>query len=145
MIINERIWVKIFKFLIEFQNMKIEKIIGFVITLIVIAYIGIILFIEMVIRLWELNPLTSIGFVISVAIAIWKGHISITKEIIEDNLSILLFIFIGTVISYAATSQIPSVLGLVFGGDLIGAVIMGIVIFAIWFRGQEIKNLSKKN
>lgn len=119
---------------------RIEEIIAFIIILIVIVYVGIQFFIAFVTALWQLSPLTSIGFVISVIVAIWSGHISIDK--LEDNLKILLFIFAGTVISYAATSMIPTLLNVAFGGELLAAVIMGLIILVIWLRGQEIKNFS---
>ena len=119
---------------------SIEKMITSIIVIIVVVYIGMQFFIAFVTALWQLSPLTSIGFVISVIVAIYKGHISIDK--MEDNLSILLFIFVGTIVSYAATSMIPTLLNVAFGGELLAAVIMGLIILLIWLRGQEIKNFS---
>jgi len=122
--------------------MDIIDVIRYAIILIIVVYLGIVIFIDLVKTLWQLSPLTSIGFVISVFIAIWKGHISIEK--LEDNISILLLIFVGTVISYVASSMIPNMLNVAFGGDLISAAIMGVVILIIWLRGREIKNMSPK-
>ena len=103
----------------------------------VIGYVGIVFFIEMVKTLWNLSPLTSIGFVVSVAVAIVKGHISIDK--MDGNLRILLFIFVGTVISYAAISLISNMIGVALAGSFASAAIILLVILALWFKGQEIK------
>lgn len=121
---------------------RIERLIASIIIFIIVIYVGIQFFIAFVTTLWQLSPITSIGFVVSVIIAIYKGHISVEK--LEDNLSILLFIFVGSVVSYAATSLIPYLLNVAFGGDLISAIVMGAVILLIWLRGQEIKELSRK-
>lgn len=113
------------------------RIIYALLIIVIIAYIGLILFVDMVVKLWDLNPITSIGFVVSVVIAILRGHISLDK--MEGNLRILVFIFVGTVLSYAATSLIPNLFGIALTGNFVGAVIIGFVILLIWFRGQEIK------
>jgi hypothetical protein len=91
----------------------------------------------MVKSLWELSPITSIGFVVSIITAILRGHIRFDK--LEENLRIMLFIFGGTVISYAATSLIPTLVSSILAGQFIGALITGVVVLLIWFRGQEIK------
>lgn len=119
---------------------RIEEIIASIIIIIVVVYVGFQVFIAMVTTLWQLSPLTSIGFVISVVVAIWTGHMSIDK--FEDNLNILVFIFAGTAVSYAATSMIPTLLNVAFAGELLAAVIMGLIILMLWLRGQEIKNFS---
>jgi hypothetical protein len=117
--------------------MNYEKILIEVLIAILVLYVGYEMFIAMVKSLWGLSPIASIGFVLSIAIAILKGHIRFDK--LEDNLRIMLFIFGGTVISYAATSMIPSLVGFAIAGQLMGALITGIVILLIWFKGQEIK------
>jgi hypothetical protein len=61
---------------------------------------------------------------------------------LEDNLKILVFIFVGTTVSYAATSMIPNLVKIAFSGEIMSAAIMGAVVLALWLRGQEIKNLS---
>lgn len=116
---------------------KLEKIIYGLIILMVVIYVGSILFIEMVKSLWNLSPLTSIGFVISVIIAIANGHMNLGK--MEGNLRILGFIFGGSILSYAATSMIPDLWGIVRGGDIIGGLIILLVIVLVWFKGQKIK------
>jgi hypothetical protein len=116
------------------------KIINILVSLLIagiILYVGSIIFIQMVKYLWELNPLTSIGFIISVVVAIIKGSISFEK--LEDNLGILCLIFGGTILSYLATSQIHNLISIALAGDLVGAFVMGIVILLIWFKGQEMK------
>jgi uncharacterized membrane protein len=114
----------------------INVIIGLLILGLVL-YAGAQMFIAMVETLWTMSPITAIGFVISVIVAIIKGHIRWDKLV--DNLRILLFIFVGTAISYAATSLLPSLINSVSAGQFIGALITGAVIVIIWFRGQEIK------
>lgn len=117
--------------------MEIINVIVGLIIIVVIAYVGIVLFSEMVKTLWQISPITSIGFIISVIIAILKGHIAFGK--LEGNIRILVFIFGGTVLSYAATSLIPNMLNIVLAGDFISAIIIGLVILVVWFKGQEIK------
>jgi hypothetical protein len=119
------------------QNRNPIEILAVAIIAIIVLFAGAVIFVELVSSLWNLNPLTSIGFVISVLIAILKGHISISK--LENNIRILLFIFVGTIVSYAATSQISTLLNITLAGDLIGAIIIGLVIILLWFKGQEIK------
>jgi len=119
------------------QNRNPIEILAVAIIAIIVLFAGAVIFVELVSSLWNLNPLTSIGFVISVLIAILKGHISISK--LENNIRILLFIFVGTIVSYAATSQISTLLNIALAGDLIGAIIIGLVIILLWFKGQEIK------
>ena len=120
------------------QNRNPIEILAVAIIAIIVLFAGAVIFVELVSSLWNLNPLTSIGFVISVLIAILKGHISISK--LENNIRILLFIFVGTIVSYAATSQISTLLNIALAGDLIGAIIIGLVIILLWFKGQEIKD-----
>ncbi len=85
-----------------------------------------------------MNPLTGIGFIASVIIALFTGQFTLDKG--EENLVTIVYIAVGTVISYAATSQIPTVLKFAFSGQFFGAVIIAIVIILLWFRGQEIKS-----
>ena len=117
--------------------MDIIKILIGLIVIVLILYVGFQMFISMVKTLWELSPITSIGFVISIIIAILKGHIRLDK--FEENLRIMFFIFGGTVISYMATNLIPDLIGFITAGELIGSLIIGVVILMIWFKGQEIK------
>jgi hypothetical protein len=118
--------------------MDIVKLIGAIIIIVVVLYVGALLFKEMVITLWTLSPLTSIGFIISVIVAILRRKFCLSKG--ADNIKTLTFIFGGTVISYAATTLIPSLKRSLFSGDWISVIIMGCVIAILWFRGQEIKD-----
>ena len=117
--------------------MKIEEIIVGLIFLGVIVYLGVVFFVEFTKTLWAISPISSIGFVISVIIAILKGHMRLDKWV--GNLRILLFIFVGAVFSHEATSLIPNVLQNMIVGDLLGAFIIGLVVVLIWFKGNEIK------
>ncbi len=116
------------------------KLIIKIIILAIVIYCGVILFQAMVTSLWAISPITSVGFVISVIVAFLKGVFSFDK--LENNLVILGFIFVGTVLSYAATSLIPTGLKSLYAGDFVGAAIIIAVILVIWFKGQEIKNLG---
>ena len=110
--------------------------VGAIVALILI-YVGLNLIWSFFITLWDLNPLTGVGFIISIIIAFFTRQFSLDKG--EENLITIVFIGVGTVISYAATSQIPTLLKFAFSGQLIGAMIMAVVIVILWFRGQEIK------
>lgn len=90
------------------------------------------------ITLWTISPLTCIGFVASIAIAIWKGRITWKKGI--KNLQIVILIFVGTVISHGATSYIQNVWSNFIAGNLVGASIMGVVILVLYFKGRKIQN-----
>ncbi len=112
--------------------------VGFTLLLL---YAGLNFFWEMTKTLWtNLSPITAIGFVISVVVAIAKGHIHPSK--MEGNLRILLFIFGGSAIAHAATSLLPDLLRVLFLGDIASVITIGFVIAAIWFKGQEIKGWS---
>lgn len=94
----------------------------------------------MLVSLWTISPLTCIGFVASVAIAIWKGRFGIEKG--AKNLQILGFIFAGTIISHVATSLLQNLWSNFIAGNLAGAGIMGIVILVLYFKGKEIQNTN---
>jgi hypothetical protein len=117
--------------------MNYEKLLIKILIAILVVYVGYEMFIAMVKSLWELSPITSIGFVLSIIIATLKGHIRFDK--LEENLRIMLFIFGGTIVSYAATSMIPNLVSSVLAGQFIGALITGVVILLIWFKGREVK------
>lgn len=104
----------------------------------IIIYVSVLVFKEMLVSLWTISPLTCVGFVISVAIAIWKGRISIEKGI--KNLQILGFIFVGTIISHVATSQLQNLWGNIIVGNLVGASVMVMVILVLYFKGRDIQN-----
>jgi len=94
----------------------------------------------MLVSLWTISPLTCIGFVASVAIAIWNGRIRIEKGV--KNLQILGFIFVGTTISQVATSQLQNLWHNFIAGNLVGAGIIGIVILVLYLKGREIQNTN---
>lgn len=103
------------------------NIVSLLVTIMIIAvvlYAGTLLFKEMVATLWNLSPLTSIGFIASVGVAIWKGKLRLSRGV--DNLRILVFIFGGTVIAYAATTLIPNIKQSLFGGDWISVINHGL-------------------
>jgi hypothetical protein len=104
----------------------------------IVIYVVILVVKEMLVSLWTISPLTCIGFVVSVIIAVWKGRFKIEKGM--KNLQILGFIFVGTILSHAATSQLQNAWGNFIAGNLVGAGIMGVVIFVLYFKGKEIQN-----
>ena len=55
----------------------------------VVIYVGAIVLKEMVVTLWNISPLTCVGFVASVIIAFWKGRLGFGKGV--KNLQILGF------------------------------------------------------
>jgi hypothetical protein len=71
------------------------------------------------IGLWELSPWTSIGFFISVVIAICKGHIDVYVPAL---------ILGSTVVSYLVTAVIRIMVNIAYTGDVAGALIMLAVI-----------------
>jgi hypothetical protein len=106
-------------------------------TIGIVIYVAIFVFKEMLVSLWTISPLTCIGFVASVAMAIWKGRIGID---VVKSLQILGFIFAGTIISHVATSQLQNLWHNFIAGNLVGAGIMGIVILVLYLKGREIQN-----
>ncbi|MGY5147469.1 MAG: hypothetical protein ACW9W4_05685 [Candidatus Nitrosopumilus sp. bin_7KS] len=118
--------------------MDLPKTIVSLIIIGLVIFVGIFVFKEMAVTLWNLSPLTSVGFVASIGIAIWKGRLGLDQG--EENIRILGLIFVGTIISYAATSQLPNLWNNVVAGNLVGAAVIAIVILILFFKGQEIKN-----
>jgi uncharacterized protein (DUF2062 family) len=102
-------------------------------------YVAISVFKEMIVSLWTISPLTCIGFVVSVAIAIWNGRIG--RDVVK-SLKILGFIFAGTIISQVATSQLQNLWHNFIAGNLVGAGIIGAVILVLYLKGREIQNTN---
>lgn len=128
----------------------VDLIIGIIIIAIV-AYVFLELFIAFLQVLWNLNPITSIGFFIAVIFAFLKGEFSFEK--LEDNIGILVTIFGGTVISYitsyAADALTQSAFGLAsnawqaaLAGDFIGAIVIIAVMAIIWLKAEEIRDMK---
>lgn len=106
----------------------------------IVIYVGFQFLKEMLVTLWTISPLTCIGFVASIIMAIWNGRIRIERG--AQNLQILGLIFAGTAISHFATSQLQTAWNNFIAGNLVGAGIMGIVILIIYLKGQEIQNTN---
>lgn len=111
--------------------------IGLIIIGVVIYVVAIVLK-EMVVTLWNISPLTCVGFIVSIIVAFCKGRFGLDKGV--KNLQILGVIFAGTAISHAATSQLQTVWNNFIAGNLVGAAIMGIVILFLYLKGREIGN-----
>lgn len=120
--------------------MDIRQTVIYLIIGAIVLYVAFLVIKEMIITLWTISPLTCIGFVVSIAIAIWKGRIKIEKRI--NNLQIIGFIFVGTIISHYATSYLQNVWGNFIAGNLVGAGIMGLVVIILYFKGREIQNTN---
>ena len=121
--------------LVDTSRIVISLIIG-----VIVFYVIFLVLKEMIITLWTISPLTCIGFVVSIIIAVWKGRIRWEKG--RKNLQIIGFIFVGTIISHTATSYIQNEWNDFIAGNLVGAGVMGLVILVLYFKGKEIQNTN---
>lgn len=132
----------------------VKAIVGLVIGIIIIlvvAYVFLNLFIAFVKLLWNLNPITSVGFIICIILAFLKGEFGFEK--LEDNIGILVTIFGGTIVSYAtsyaareltksAFSLAANAWQAALAGDFIGTLVIIGVMIVILLKAEEIKNLK---
>lgn len=119
--------------IMEVINKYINIILGAIVNIIVfvfILYINIHLFIAFAQAAFELSPLTGIGFIINILFAIYKGTISL------DSLT---YIFAASLLSFAAGTLIPNVVGNFLAGQIVVALIYLMLMIILWIKAQELK------
>ena len=111
----------------------IEKIVGIAAGLLilgVIIWVTLNLLVAFAKAAFGLSLFTGIGFIVSVILAA-RSELPTPQKVG--------FIFLGTVLSYAAGSLIPTFLDNLFAGQYIAAVVILGVIVYIWVKAQGVK------
>ena len=116
----------------NFMNI-IEKAVEFVVGLLVIGllvYVGLNLFVAFAAAAFGLSPLTGIGFIVSIVVAFWKENL---------NLRSMTLIFGGAVVSFAAGSLVPGLLGNIFAGQFLAGAVYLVVILWLYAEAQAVR------
>lgn len=97
------------------------------------SFIEIIILIIFIKPMFELNYFTGIFYVIAILYAVWKGLILRKKWISW-------MIIFGTVLSYFAGAYLfPMAFGSYLAGDIVSAVIIGILMIYLLIKGRSLK------